>query len=275
MGTELPMPTGSEFSQAIFLDNDSTQIHLVQTTHPYIESISIPESPDIKSQPLTAILSHLESISGHDFTNNLYIERAFRIRASRPQHIYDPLSGIQEHHVNHVDEWIRRTSRRLERRALLMDWDRTLSLFEGYFGDDEGALPANRAAYYEDLLLVLLGGAPRLTMIRGLIARAHAAGIDLFVITNNGGCNDPGSGFNNFVTHLFGNIPYTMICGRDYGGHKGRALEHDPRFNPLANPLPPFRGGGSHGFRYNTRRRRIARRRNTIRTRVRCRIHRK
>lgn len=273
---------GSEYNQVLFLDNDSTQIGLVRMTHPRIESIHIPESPDPKSQSLSAIISRLSAISGHDFTGNTYVERASRIRASRPQHTYDPVSGIQEKHVKQVDSWIQRTS---GARALLMDWDRTITLFEGYFGDDEGSLPDDRTRYYEDLLLVLLGGAPRLDMIRRMIARAHEAGIELFVVTNNGGCNDPGSGFNNFVTHLFGSIPYTMVCGRDFGGHKGHALEADPRFSRMKQRLSISGGGrgatlpsaflspserkdgGGKQFRsgHFTRRNRHTRRRRTVR----------
>ena len=272
MSSELPKPKGSEFIQVLYLDNDFTQLRLVHSTHPRIESIQIPESLDPTSQPLASIVRRLELISGYDFTGNTYLERAFRIRASRPQHIYDPVSGIQEKHVEQVNVWMHRTSS-AENRALLMDWDRTISLFEGYFGDDEGSLPDDHTNYYEDLLLVLLGGAARLDMIRRMIARAHAAGIELFVITNNGGCNDPGSGFNNFVSHLFGNIPYTMICGRDFGGHKGRALEADPRFSGMKQRLSggsrnrghnPF-SAGSHRYGNNTRRVRHTRRRRTIR----------
>lgn len=253
---------GPEYSQVLFLDNDSTQIGLVRSTHPRIESIHIPESPDPKSQPLASIIRRLESISGHDFTGNTYVERAFRIRASRSQHTYDPVSGIQENHVKQVDSWIQRTS---GARALLMDWDRTISLFEGYFGDDEGSLPDDRVRYYEDLLLVLLGGAARLDMIRRMIARAHEAGIELFVVTNNGGCNDPGSGFNNFVTQLFGSIPYTMVCGRDFGGHKGKALEADPRFIKMKQRLSIAGGGKYIRSGHFTRRVRHTRRRRTVR----------
>ena len=253
---------GSEFVQVLFLDNDPTQIRLVHSTHPRIESIHIPESPDPSSQPLTSITRRLESISGHDYTGNAYLERAFRIRAAKPKHTYDPVSGIQENHVKQVDAWMQRTS---GNRALLLDWDRTISLFEGYFGDDEGSLPEDRTRYYEDLLLVLLGGAQRLDMIRRMIARAHAADIALFVITNNGGCNDPRSGFNNFATQLFGSIPYTMICGRDFGGHKGHALDANPRFSKMKQRLS-IAGGGKHiRSGHFTRHNRNARRRRTIR----------
>jgi hypothetical protein len=257
----LAMSVGFEYSQVLYLDNDSSQIRLIGSTHPRIESIHIPESTDTKSQPLAHIISRLESISGHDFTGNTYLERAFHIRARRPQHNYDPLSGIQEKHTEQVDNWMSRTSTS-QNRALLMDWDRTISLFEGYFGDDEGSLPADHLAYYEDLLLVLLGGAMRLEMIRKMAARAQAAGIEMYVITNNGGCNDPSSGFNNFVTQLFGSIPYTMICGRDFGGHKGRALQSDPRFNKMKeHKLRLSIGGGSHRNGRLTRRNRHTRRR--------------
>lgn len=263
MATELAIICiGLEFKQVLYLDNDSTQLGLVSLSHPHIESIHIPESADTKSQPLAHIISLLKTDSGHDFAGNTYIERAFEIRARRPRHIYDPLSGIQEKHVKRVDDWINNNTSKSQpcggSSALLMDWDRTISLFEGYFGDDEGSLPTNLETYYEDLLLVLLGGARRLEMIRSMINRAHAASIEMYIITNNGGCNDPTSGFNNFVNKLFGNIPYTMICGRDFGGHKGRALESHPRFNGMKQRLSI--SGGSHRFGQIARRNKNTRR---------------
>lgn len=258
----VPTPIWSEFTQVLYLENDSTQIRLVRDTYPRIESVHIPESERPKPQLLTDIVRQLESISGHDFTGNKYLERAFHIRATRPQHIYDSVSGIQKPHIKQVYDWMQRTSK-TNKRALLMDWDRTLSLFEGYFGDDEGHIPADREAYYEDLLLVLLGGATRLALIREMIQNAYTAGIELYVVTNNGGCNDPSSGFNNFVTQLFGSIPYTMVCGRNFRGHKGRALESDPRFNRMKQRLSI--GGGGIRSGCNTRRYRYARRRRTVR----------
>lgn len=271
MSAELPAPTGSEFNQVLFLDNDSTQIRLVHSTHNQIESIHIPES-EPRPQSLASIVSYLELISDHDFSGNKYLERAFHIHGVNPYHLFDPVSGIQESHVNQVNTWIHRNPKQ-KRRALLIDWDRTISLFEGYFGDDEGPIHDDKNAYYEDLLLVLLGGAKRLTMIREMLAHAHNENVELFIITNNGGCNDPESGFNNFVAHLFGSIPFTMICGRDFGGHKGRALENDPRFNAMKT-IQRVSGGGGKGkkgshanarSKHHTIRVRLTRRRRTVR----------
>lgn len=261
--TGSPDPSGSgrlEYTQGLFLDNDFTQIHLVRASLPRIETIHIPESEIVRPQPLSEIQRQLESLSGQSFTTNRYIERAFRIRQN-PQHLYDPVSGIQESHIAHVDSWIQRTNGS-SHRALLIDWDRTLTMFEGYIGDDEGGIIGNRIEYYEDLLTFLLGGAPRLAAIRSMLHRAHDAHIDMYILTNNGGCNDIPSGFNHFVKQLFQSIPYVLICGKEYGGHKGRALESYPEFARLRQPTTGGRHDRSRKYRCRRRRRtfRVSRR---------------
>jgi hypothetical protein len=257
LGSQDPRALGSAlraYSHGLFLDNDSTQIRLVRASLPRIETIQIPESETLRPQSLSEIQRQLESISGHSFITNRYIERVQRIR-QKPYHAYDPVSGIQESHISQVDSWIQRTNGS-PNRALLVDWDRTLSVFEGYIGDDEGGIIGNRIEYYEDLLTFLLGGAPRLAAIRGMLRRSYESGIDIYVVTNNTGCNDIPSGFNHFVKQLFQNIPYILVCGQEFGGHKGRALESYPQFARLRQPAT----GGRHKSRkYRCRRRRTIR----------------
>jgi hypothetical protein len=245
-----------EYTQALFLDNDPTQIRLVNESLPRIETIRIPESETLIPQPLGTVQRNLESFSGHPFTTNRYIDRSFKIR-KHPHHLYDPVSGIRDTHIVLVDLWMLRT-RHDRNRALLVDWDRTISLFEGFIGDDAGEIVGERIGYYEDLLVFLLGGAPRLAAIRDMFARAHAEGIDIYVVTNNSGCNNIPCGFNHFVKQLFQTIPYVLICGKEYGGHKGRALASYPEFNKLKNRT----GGGIGGSRRQYRR---PRRRRTLR----------
>jgi hypothetical protein len=245
-----------EYTKALFVDNDSTQIGLVREFLPRIETIRIPESESLRPQPLPEILHKLESLSSHTLTTNRYVERAFRIRKF-PHHLFDNMSGIQETHMKQVDAWIE-TTRRESNRALLVDWDRTISMFEGFIGDDEGEIIGERLGYYEDLLVFLLGGAPRLAALRDMFARAVAAGVDIYVVTNNTGCNNIPCGFNHFVKQLFQIIPYVLICGQEFGGHKGRAIASYPQFAKLKF----HSGGGVYGSRRQYRR---PRRRRTIR----------
>lgn len=239
------------YSRALFVDNDATQVQLVKESLPRIDVIRIPESETVMPTPMSEIQRRFDIPE-----TNKYIERAHRIYKN-PDHLLDPVSGIQDSHIALIDAWLATVR---DHSALLMDWDRTLSMFEGYFGDDEGEIIGNRVAYYEDLLVFLLGGAKRLTAIRDMIARAHAKHVDLYVVTNNGGCDDPGSGFNHFVAQLFHPIrmPYILICGRYFDYHKGKALESDPRFAQLKMASS---GGGAR----TKRRRRFTRKHGTRR----------
>ena len=243
--------SGIEYSRALFVDNDGTQVRLVKESLPRINTIRIPESESLKPTPMSEIQRSFDIPD-----TNKYLERAYRIR-TKPSHLLDPVSGIQDKHIALIDAWFA-SSR--GPNALLMDWDRTLSMFEGYYGDDEGDIIGDRAAYYEDVLVFLFGGAKRLAAIRDMIARAHARRVDVYIVTNNGGCDEPGSGFNHFVAQLFHpiGVPYKLICGRYFGGHKGKALESDPRFALLKLPLS---GGARTKRRRQKSRRRMTHRR--------------
>lgn len=256
-------PSGSGFGsesyrQVLFLDNDSTQIQRVKQVLPQIETIHIPESESLMSKPLRSIVRHIEAITGQSFETNTYLERVFQLR-KYPYHMYDPVSGIQNVHIKKVEDWIRASLG--VKKALLIDWDRTLSCFEGYFGDDEGPIIEDKSKYYEDLLEFLFVGKSRLQTIRAMLELAHANRVDIFIVTNNGGCNDPGSGFNNFVAKLFDSIPFTMVCGRYYKGDKGLALLSDGRFSGMRAAGGGVGGGdGAAGKTRRCRRHRQRRR---------------
>lgn len=239
------------YNRALFVDNDATQVQIVKESLPRIDVIHIPESETVMPTPMSEIQRRFDIPE-----TNKYVERAHRIR-TKPSHLLDSVSGIQDKHIALIDAWLA-TLR--GPGALLMDWDRTLSMFEGYYGDDEGEIIGDRAAYYEDVLVFLLGGARRLTAIRDMIARAHAKHVDVYVVTNNGGCDDPGSGFNHFVAQLFHpiSVPYTLICGRYFDHHKGKALVSNPRFAQLKMASS---GGGAR----TKRRRRFTRKHGTRR----------
>lgn len=264
MANESPMPTGTEFSQALFLDNDSTQLSLVRQMFPRIETIKIRESETPPSLPLADIQRYFEDESGQSFSGSLYIERAYRVR-KRPHHTFDHVSGIRSHHLQQIYDWILRTAS-AKHRALLIDWDRTLTYFEGYLADDEGPIVGDIDLYYEHGLEFLFGGADRLSTIRTVLEYAAAKHIHIFIVTNNGGCNDPRSGFNKYVAAFFGSIPYTLVCGRDFGGHKGRALASDPRFARLnVTALSSSGGGRAVSRKRRSHRCRLCHRRRTLR----------
>lgn len=241
------------YSRALFVDNDATQIRLVNESMPRIDTIRIPESETVNPVSMSEIQRHIDIPD-----TNKYVERVSRIYA-RPNFFFDPVSGIHEKHIARMDAWLAAGTEQ-DASALLFDWDRTLSMFEGYYGDDEGEIIGDRAAYYEDVLVFLLGGVARLAAIRNLIVRAHSKQVDVFILTNNGGCDDPYSGFNHFVAQLFHpiGVPYTLICGMYFGGHKGKALESDPRFTKLM--LASSGGGARTKRRRSTRKRRTRRR---------------
>jgi hypothetical protein len=140
---------------------------------------------------------------------------------------YDKLSGIQEEHIEKLYNFLEllMTSHPRDPMHVLLDWDRTLTVVEGYLGVEkicerlpsvvkaykaQGILPAetdldvitpkHKEHMYEDQLRYLFGGAGRLAMIRDMLNSLSEHGIYVWILTNNTGCTS--EDFQSMVKHL-------------------------------------------------------------------------
>ena len=130
---------------------------------------------------------------------------------------YDPASGIQAEHVDAI--------LRVSTKMVLLDWDRTLTMFEGYhsYKDIVTDGTPSRDDYYSDMLKYLFGGVERLALIRGLLTTLIDKGVNVIVVTNNRKCDL--SEFLEIVKKLHAGL--TRICSGKasiYGGDKGAAV---------------------------------------------------
>ena len=142
---------------------------------------------------------------------------------------YDPDSGIKENDVREFDNWLRQTEQISGRRALFLDWDRTITIFEGisvgYLRDKQRSFrevfPRVRI---EDCLIYLCGGQQRLYMIRDMLQMARDKGVDIYILTNNTACSY--RFFEELVDGLFTDGQIRIICAGDapYYGNKVKAI---------------------------------------------------
>lgn len=217
---------------AIFFDNDANRIAEVGAFCNTIRLVPVRETEGLRPTLFTA--EHFEDyIDSLDY--NTYLDAIQDVGIVSD--LLDPVSGIEDDHIEVFDAWLEETED-IPNRVALFDWDRTITVIEGFYGEDLAQFVAARevietplSTWREDALLYLCGGAERLTKLRAMFTRAHAAGVQNVVLTNNSACGE--DNFTNLVEHLFHPLPVTPICGRFYNFHKGQALRAQPQFSTL------------------------------------------
>ena len=174
----------------------------------------------------------------------------------------DPGSGLKDADMDTCREWVLDQQGTHKRRnvAVLFDWDRTLTVFEGVnlqpwdfsldkkeFLDKKKETPMLRFVsskvrsdndklplaleLLEQYVTLVCGGKERIGKLRDLFAFLVEHDVYIYVLTNNTGCNR--YAFEMLAHQLFTGIPITILCGMFSKYHKGRALEGTPQFSKL------------------------------------------
>ncbi len=215
----------NQIQQAIFFDNDHTNIVLVyKACGNIISCVEIPESssagPTLNYG--TPYMDHLR--------NRLKDKQYFDFLASIQRFdTLDIVSGIQSRHLAQLQEWMENTAT-FPRRAAIFDWDRTLTMFEGF------SLESYEGLKWGSILRYLMGGDKRFNGLRRMFQMLHEQNIQIIILTNNGACGSPDEEmyrlfFQGLVEAFLDPIPFTLICSRYTArGHKGNAIRQDPRF---------------------------------------------
>lgn len=141
---------------------------------------------------------------------------------------FDPLSGIKHEDVNRFESWEKDT-RNIRRRAMFLDWDRTITIFEGivvgYLRDKQLSFKdVFPRVNIEDTLIYLCGGISRLSMIRSMLNTGYDDKVDIYLLTNNTACSY--RFFKEIVDGLIGEGKIHIICSGDkpYYGNKAKAI---------------------------------------------------
>lgn len=231
--------------KAIFFDNDASRLEQVHGVCRDIRLVAIPETnPFYESSLHVGVLGWFYYSLLSD--NNLYAHALLNNNINFD--FFDPVAGIEEEHIEQLRDWIEETND-TPNRAALFDWDRTITVIEGYRTLKSLTSSYNSPSewfdsigktyedFKEDTLIYLCGGNERLQMLRNMFQMVHEKGISLFVLTNNTGCGTPE--FTELMKKLFGALPVRSICGKFFDFHKGMALREHRQFATLCAP----RGG--------------------------------
>jgi hypothetical protein len=102
-----------------------------------------------------------------------------------------PSVGISKNDIEYVKEWVH--EHHDQRKILLLDWDRTITVKEGFsIVEDEipPRIPGNNIEKYTKFLL---GGPERFQYMKDFFIDLHENGVEIFIITNNEYCQKDNS----------------------------------------------------------------------------------
>jgi hypothetical protein len=247
-----------QYKAGLFIDNDAGHIQAMnEACTRGMTTLQVDETHDLKQTPHNSYGAKLYAeMIGED---NTYLRASRKLGAGDG---IDLVSGILWHHLPLIDKWMEETKTQTP-RAILFDWDRTISVVEGVYVDKDGMhglhtwmvnngydmrdLPD---IYVEDALLYLCGGKERLAMLRNIMNACKQFDIDIVFLTNNGGCTP--KLINGLRELMDGLMPagknYDIMCSMlpPFNGHKDKAFRDGMRERSSLICLAPF-GGGCKG----------------------------
>lgn len=261
----------AEFDAAIFFDNDQGYLDDVKTKCPGVTLVKVKEiisaiKPSynkagvLSQSPLKDLMDELYTEPTEEFYNrpsNGYVAYLLQYKIAPSYH---PDSGIKQADIDKYYKWAETTS---GNRVLLLDWDLTLSVFDGiefprqeefsmFFGNkySKNNFLGKLLIKPKDIAMFYLGGQERFLMITEWLKDVANSGVHIAVLTNNGGARD--IIFQQVVDEIAPKGSYEIIASMfsPNNGNKGRALMTDPRFAKLCPKT-----GGKHRRQTKHRRR--------------------
>jgi len=176
---------------------------------------------------------------------------------------YDETSGITFPQAQIILQALERKSQihGAEAVAAIFDFDRTLSLFEGFIGGNHESIPANSGIQgylnllnaaspmaadgvpvlttREGLIEYMFGGPERVAWLQTLFHSIRERGHPLIILTNNSIAIKNPELFKEFFPAELDYPGFSVICGSPFGYHKPSALHANPAFTHLFSaPLP-------------------------------------
>jgi hypothetical protein len=156
----------------LFLDNDHEHILDLQKNITPLKTIEVDE---IKPNPFATGLSPKISYIDHFVKkNNKYANLSNQV-GEEP---YTPSNGITKDNIKSIDKWLLHSAN-VKIKIVLFDWDRTISVVEGFFPHPK------LTEFLEDTMEYLLGGKERIQMLQLLFQKLVGKKVHVFVVTNN------------------------------------------------------------------------------------------
>jgi hypothetical protein len=156
----------------LFLDNDHEHIIDLQKNIIPLETIEVDE---IKPNPFAT-----KPFPKRSYTDYFAKKRnTYAILSRRAgEEPYIPTNGITKANIKSIDNWLLHSSN-VKTKIVLFDWDRTISVVEGFY-------PSPRLTeFLQHTMEYLLGGEDRIKMLQSLFKKLVENKVHIFVVTNN------------------------------------------------------------------------------------------
>jgi len=164
-------------SVVLFLDNDSSKF--VGAKRLGIQTFSIPET---ERNPL--LKGKTDSLAYSTQYKKRYPQQ-FQRQFQRKERFL-PNVGISKNDIEYVKEWVHEHHDR--KKILLLDWDRTITVKEGFSILENKNPPRVRGNNIEKYTKFLLGGPERYQYMKEFFRDMHKNGVEIFILTNNDYC---------------------------------------------------------------------------------------
>jgi len=176
----------------LFFDNDPNNFREIKDNNLPIECIHVEEIP------INAVELYNNAYKSNNSNNyikwlkgKIDIEEALKNDTS-------PSEALNDTHINYIKKWAHITNGMYEERYVLFDWDRTLSMWEGFYTFDGDIFPFDivsfnrrnsftlKKSFAEDMVSYLLDNENnRLQKIKDLISELLDKNIQVIIVTNN------------------------------------------------------------------------------------------
>jgi hypothetical protein len=250
-----------KYSGGVFIDNNAKHIAEIGAQR-FKNMLPVLVNETKNLQPLPVNDPVMEKYFAR-FPGNNYAEF---IKTNTKDDTFDPLSGVPKIYLDDTEKYIDTLIKAnpTGRYYVIFDWDRTLTMFEGFIPPDicyaqSYKCKADSKEWWQHMLEYLFGGKERLTMIRDFITKMIDKGVDIFILTNNGICAR--TMFLVLVKALHEGIKKDhILCSRPKGGDKGLTAKDSAFFEEEA-PISNGSGGSIGGSRKRRRQKKRTRRR--------------
>jgi hypothetical protein len=156
----------------LFLDNDNQHITDLSKHIKFLEVVKVDDS---LPNPLRS-----GSLLKRSYTKYFVEKRnKYAILSERVgEEPYIPSNGINNSDIKTIDKWLKKSAK-IATKIILFDWDRTISVVEGFLSTSK------IADFLQDTMEYLLGGGKRVETLRSLFKKLHKNKVHVFVVTNN------------------------------------------------------------------------------------------
>jgi hypothetical protein len=176
----------------LFFDNDPNNFREIKKDNNLpIECIQVEEIP------INAVELYNNAYKSNNSNNYIkWLKGKIDIEALKND--TSPSEALNDTHINYIKKWAHITNGMYEERYVLFDWDRTLSMWEGFYTFDGDIFPFDivsfnrrnsftlKKSFAEDMVSYLLDNENnRLQKIKDLISELLDKNIQVIIVTNN------------------------------------------------------------------------------------------